>query len=263
VKICFLMERGDPPRMNSIFAEVFERLERQGIEVLVRFPENEIFRLDRLTVEADLYCLKSDTELALSLATGLERIGARIINSVDATLLAKDKVSAAFVLARAAIPAPRSIATRRPSDLKTELNAGPLILKAHRGYHGAGINIVNGPADLPDDSEYPEYVFAQDYLAGAGNDLKIYGIGEGVFGVRKPFSSNSFLRSGEPAWLSEEVINISRRCGAAFGLELYGLDLAEDDHGAYVVDVNYFPGYRGVPNAAELLTDHLMRASKN
>jgi len=263
VKICFLMERGDPPRLNSIFAEVFERLERHGVEPLVRFPENEIIRLDRLTVEADLYCLKSDTELALSLSTALERMGARIINSLAATLLAKDKVSAAWVLARAAIPTPRSIVARRPSDLKAELNAGPLILKAHRGYHGAGINVVNHPADLPDDSEYPEYVFAQNYLAGARNDLKIYGIGADVFGVRKQFSSNSFLSSGESVWLSEEVIDISRRCGAAFGLDLYGLDLAEDDHGTYVVDVNYFPGYRGVRNAAELLTDYLLRALKN
>jgi len=105
-------------------------------------------------------------------------------------------------------------------------------------------------------------VFAQKYLGRGRQDLKVFAIGEGLFGVRKAFSAHSFLQAGEPAPLSPEVRDIARRCGRAFGLELYGLDLVEDDSGVYVVDVNYFPGYRGVPHAARRLADYVMNAAK-
>ncbi|MGH9799104.1 MAG: hypothetical protein ACRD82_01970 [Blastocatellia bacterium] len=38
---------------------------------------------------------------------------------------------------------------------------------------------------------------------------------------------------------------------------MYGLDIIESDRGPYVVDVNYFPGYKGVPNAAGLIADYI------
>ena len=263
MKICFLMEQGDPPRLNPIFADTFASLEKSGVEVVIHFPEQELFRVDALSVEADLYCLKSDTEMAMSLATVLDGMGARLINSLDATLLAKEKVSAAYILARAGIPTPCSVAAARPVQLQSDLRRAPLILKPHRGYHGAGIKIVTGTDDTLDDTAYPGFVFAQEYLGKARTDLKVYVVGEHIFGVQKKFSGGSFLQSGTPTLLSEELKNIARRCGVAFGLELYGLDIAEDSTGAYVVDVNYFPGYRGVPNVSKLLTDHLLRALRN
>jgi len=237
VKISFIMERGDPPRLNPIFADVFGRLERAGVNVAVRFPEEELIRLNDLAIDADLYCLKSDGEMALSLATVLDGMGARILNPLDATLLAKDKVTAAYLL----------------------LTRGPLILKPHRGYHGAGVRVARSGADLAS-TNYPGVVFAQDYLERARVDLKVYAIGEQIFGVRKAFSRESFLHEGESAPLSNEIIGIARRIGAIFGLELFGLDIAEAGCGPRVVDVNYFPGYRGVPDAARLLTDYFLRA---
>jgi len=37
-----------------------------------------------------------------------------------------------------------------------------------------------------------------------------------------------------------------RRIGKAFGIELYSRDVAEDESGPGIVDVNYFPAYRGM-----------------
>ena len=259
MKISFLMERGDPPRLNPIFADVFGRLERAGVKVAVRFPEEELIRLDDLAIDADLYCLKSDGEMALSLATALHGMGARIMNSLEATLLAKDKVAAAFLLTRAGIPAPGAFVAPMATDLRARLNRGPLMLKPHRGYHGAGVRGARSAADLVS-ADYPGLVFAQDYLEGARRDLKVYAIGEQIFGVRKAFSPESFLHGGESMPLSNEIIDIARRTGVIFGLKLFGLDIAEDESGPRVVDVNYFPGYRGVPDAARLLTDHFLSA---
>jgi ribosomal protein S6--L-glutamate ligase len=243
-------------------AEVFERLKSQDVGVAVRYPEEELLRLDTLGVEADLYLLKSDTELALSLATVLERLGARVLNPAYASATAKDKIVAAAILHRAGIPTPRSLAAASPHQLAPYLETGPLILKAHRGYHGAGLCVVAEPEALPDDDAYPEVVFTQSYLSGGRSDLKVFGIGDEIFGVRKPFAQESFLRAGEPTPLSADVENIARRCAAAFALVLYGLDIVETDDGPSIVDINYFPGYRGVPDAACRLTDYIVQAAK-
>jgi ribosomal protein S6--L-glutamate ligase len=227
----------------------------------VRYPEEELLRLDTLAVEADVYLLKSNTELALSLATALEALGARVLNRASASALAKDKVQAAAALLTAGIPTPRSLAAARPVQLGAEMADGPLILKPHRGHYGAGITVVETPAAFPGEEAYPGLVFAQRYLSRARTDLKVFGIGDEAFGVRKPFSPGSFLREGRPCPLSPEVEDIARRCGRAFGLTLYGLDIAESEDGPQVVDVNAFPGYRGVPDAARRLAEHISGAS--
>jgi ribosomal protein S6--L-glutamate ligase len=264
-RVCFLLERGTPPRLNPILAETFTLLEARGVSVSVRYPEDELVRLDRMTVDADLYLLKSDTEMALSLATALEGLGGRVLNRASACALAKDKVVAAAILHRAGIPTPRSLAASRPGQLALHLLAGPLIFKAHRGYHGVGLATADRAEALPGEDAYPDLAFAQAFLSRARTDLKVLGIGDDVFGVRKPFGPDSYTKFGEPVALTPAVEDIARRCAKAFGLELYGLDLAEGEDGSYVavVDVNYFPGYRGVPDAARRLADHIARAARS
>ena len=263
MKICFLLERGSPPRSNPIMSDVFRKLERFGAQVELRYPEEELLRLDTLAVDADLYLLKSDTEMALSLATALAGMGGRIINSLDATLLAKDKVLAAAVLWRAGIPTPRSFMARRATQLSSIAEGSAVILKPYRGYHGVGITVAEGPEQLPDGDDDPEFVFAQEYLANARKDLKVFAIGDEIFGVRKEFSAESFLNPGDSVRLTDEVVAIARECGKAFGLELYGLDIAENRDGPFVVDVNYFPGYRGVPDAPRRLAEYIVEAAQD
>lgn len=262
MRLDFLLERGSPPRLNPILAEAFSLLTGRGCKLKVTFPEEELIRLDSLSVEADLYLLKSDTELALSLATALERLGGRILNSCGAAILAKDKVLAAATLLRAGLRPPRSLVAARPAQLAAYAATGALILKPYRGYHGAGIAVVESPDALPAGNVYPDLVFAQAYLARARKDLKVFAIGDDIFGVRKSFAQDSFLRAGEPASLPPEVEDIARRCAQAFDLKLYGLDIAEDEGGYSIIDVNYFPGYRGVPDAARRLAEYILKAAK-
>jgi ribosomal protein S6--L-glutamate ligase len=260
-RVCFLLERGNPPRLNPVLARTFNHLEARQIEVAVHFPEEELLRLDKFRIEADLYVLKSDTELALSLATALEHVGARVLNRARASILAKEKLLAAAIMAQAGIPGPCSFAAARPAQLAHRVSPRrPLILKPHRGYHGVGIKVAERSAELAS-AAYPDVVFAQEFLVRARRDLKVFAIGDEVFGVRKAFAPDSFLRVGEPVALSSEVEQIARRCGAAFGLELYGLDVAEDPEAEpRIIDVNYFPGYRGVPDADRRLADYIAAA---
>ena len=98
---------------------------------------------------------------------------------------------------------------------------------------------------------------SSDLIPGPGEDLKIYCVGDEVQGVRKQFSETSFSVAGRHGEITDEVRRISRRVGEVCGLGLYGLDIIESDRGPYVVDVNYFPGYKGVPNAGAMIADYI------
>ena len=63
--------------------------------------------------------------------------------------------------------------------------------------------------------------------------------------------------SAIPSPVSAEVRRIALRCGEVSGLGLYGLDMIEGLDGPVVVDLNYFPSYRGVPDAAPLIADYI------
>jgi ribosomal protein S6--L-glutamate ligase len=262
-RICFLLERGNPPRRNRVLEATIALLAERGVMVWAEYPEETLIRLDRLAVEADLYLLKSNTDLALSLATALERLGAHVLNSCAATRQAKNKVQAASVLLRNRLPTPRSLAASRPVGFAAEVEAGgPLILKPHRGHYGLGLVVAERAGSLPASEDFldRDVVFAQRFLANARTDLKIFGIGDTAFGVRKTFEAGtSFAREGKPELLSPELEDLARTTGHAFGLGLYGLDVAEDADGApYMVDINAFPGYRGVPDAPRRLADYIM-----
>lgn len=263
MKVAVFLERGNPPRLNQVYADAFALLEQRGIQCDLIYPEEQLIALDTLKVDADLYLLKSDSELSLSLAIALEAMGGRVLNSAYASQLAKNKVLASSILARAGLPAPRSVAGATPAQVAALFGHEPIIFKPYRGYHGVGIAVAHHGASLPAQSDYPDLVFAQEYLGAARKDLKVFVIGEHVFGVRKEFSSNSYLQAGAPTVLPPEIDDIVRRCGKAFGLELYGLDIAEDESGVFIIDVNYLPGYRGIPNAPRLLAEHIISALRN
>jgi len=50
--------------------------------------------------------------------------------------------------------------------------------------------------------------------------------------------------------------------GRALGLGQFGRDVIESDDGPVVVDVNYFPGYKGVPDAGAMIADYIDRYAR-
>jgi len=232
---------------TPLLRDVCRALADRAIEVEWGVVEEMALRADTLSPEYDLYLLKSYTDLALSLAATLDAQGARILNPYRACAMARDKVVASRRLAAAGIRTPRTWMTANLALLAPRLADGPLIVKPLRGVHGAGVRVVHRPEQLSS-SPTPEPVVVQELVPGSGRDLKLYVAGVQVFGVHKAFSPTSFQESGEPCEVSAEAREIALRCGESFGLGLYGLDLVEGPDGPVVVDVNYFPGYRGVPD---------------
>lgn len=257
MKLYFLLVRRVPPVPSPILLEVFDNLRRRRFEVEAGIAEEMVQRPDRLRVDYDLYLLKSHTELSLTLAGVLHAQGARILNPYPNCLATQNKIVASRLLRAAGVPTPPCWVTGDLRLLRPLAEQKPLILKPYLEHRGRGLRIVRNPRELEAIPPPDTPVLVQEFIEGTGEDLKLYVVGEEVFAVRKKFSPASFTQPGQPCPVSEEMREITRGCGQVFGLGLYGVDIVEDSRGFWVIDVNAFPGYKGVPRAAPLIADYI------
>jgi len=259
MRLRFLLARRVPDGPSEIVLAVSELLRRKGFQVSSGIAEEELLDPARLGGEADLWLLKSYTPLSMSLAGALHAGGARLLNSYPASAAARNKITAARVLEDAGVPAPRCWVTGDLSLLAPLVREMALVVKPHLGWRGQGVRVVRGEAELRALPPPAEPVLVQEWIPGPGVDLRVYVAGERVFATRKPFSGTSYAVPGTQVPVTEEIRAIALRCGRAFGLGLFGLDVIESPAGPRVVDVNIFPGYKGIPEAPEALAAYVAR----
>jgi ribosomal protein S6--L-glutamate ligase len=262
VRLYFILVRRVPPVPSPVLMDAFELLERDGFEVSSGIPEEMLLEADRFEVEHDLYLLKSHTELSLSIAGVLHARRARLLNPYPSCIATQNKIVAARRLRAAGVPTPRCWVTADLSLLEPVVAEIPLVIKPYMGHRGTGIHVARNRDELAAVPEPVGPVLIQEHVEGGEEDLKVYVVGDQVFAVRKPFSATSFTQPGRPCAVSPEVRDVALRCGHAMGLGLYGLDLIESEDGPVVVDLNYFPGYKGVPQAAPLIADYVARYAR-
>jgi ribosomal protein S6--L-glutamate ligase len=240
------------------------RLRDCGARVDLIAPADGPWDVAAIRPQHDLYVLKAKTPLTLSLAGALAMGGAAVVNTVGACTLARDKIAATAVLAGCGVPVPPSWATGRATRLLPLLEEGPLWLKPQRGSQGAGVRRVDNPAglDVPDVETdpfgLPLPLFAQREVPSGGHDLKVYVVGSRLWAITRRFPARSTQdKIGTPAVLPPEVRIAALVCGRALGLELYGVDVLVAGDRFFVVDVNAFPGYKGVQEAPRQLAAYL------
>jgi ribosomal protein S6--L-glutamate ligase len=263
MRIRFLLARRIPDGPSEIVLAVAKILARQGFDVESTIAEEALQRPEEMGSEADLFVLKSYTPLSLTLAGVLHSAGARVLNPYPACAASRNKILAAQVLHAAAIPTPRSWVTANFTLLASLAREIPLVVKPCLGWRGQGVRVVRGEAELLALPVPQEPVLVQELIPGPGEDLRVYVAGDQVFATRKPFSSASYSVPGQEVPVTDEVRRIALRCGEAFGLGLYGLDIIESPDGPRVVDVNYFPGYKGISRGPEAVASYIARYAQD
>lgn len=250
-------------RAPSIMPEVMRLLSKWGVKVDAIYPEARLTDLSRLRIEHDLYFLKSGSDLAWSFAGALHAAGAKIIDPYPVAALMRDKIIATRILQEAGIPTPESYVNSRPEQLAPLLDHGALLVKPHLGSNGRGVRVIWDADELDDLPTGQGPVFAQRYYKPDGLDRKIYCIGGQLFGVERVWPAQTYEEKlGAPFTITPELRDIALRCGRAFGVDLYGVDVILSDGRPYVVDVNSFPGFKGVPDAALRVADYIYAAAQ-
>ena len=282
MRICFLME---PPRSpSSVTFQIIEGLKKTGADVEIVTERTGLVDLEHFQFDYDLYLFKSHSPLAESLAAAAHYRNCTLLNEYPATMKVRDKVLTCTMLLQAGIPTPRTFVTDNIETLRPVVQQMPIVVKPYRGRRGQGIEVCMTEADFDrllerraEDSPPPDddggedgtalgerLVFAQEYEEHEPYDYKAYAVGEYVHAIKRIFPAKTREeKDGKPVGEDPELEDLVRRCGRLFGLELYGVDLVRTPKGYSVIEVNCFPGYKGVPEGGDRISRFILDRAEN
>ncbi len=225
---------------------------------------DDLIDVARVRPDYDLYVLKNRKDLGMSVAADLHRAGATLLNPYPVAALLRDRIVTFRVLRAAGVPVPETFVASHASQLLPALDRGPLIIRAHRRARPRASAVVSNAAELAALGPMDEPVFAQRYHAPDGPmHRKIYSIGSERFGVLRARPAHTAAEKlGHPFTLTPELEDIARRCGSAFGIDLFGLDVVESQGRPYVIDISSFPGFKGVPHGPRRLARYIYAAAE-
>ncbi|WP_330294557.1 ATP-grasp domain-containing protein [Streptomyces sp. NBC_00503] len=256
MKLCFLVE--EHYRHDGMPNEVVRQLTAWGHQVDVVRPGGSLLRMSAAvgSGDHDAWVLKTVSGgPGLTLLEAAAAAGMTTVNDARSIRGVRDKALAAAIGRGRGLPLPTTYAAARP-ELLAEIpdSEYPLVVKPADGSSGRGVHLVSSPEQLT--AMLPELagegmLIAQPYVPNSGTDLKVYAVGGELFATerRSPLYPDCPVPE-RLVPLSAEIAEIGARVGEVYGLDLYGLDVLLGPEGPVVVDVNDFPSFRQVPDAA-------------
>jgi ribosomal protein S6--L-glutamate ligase len=267
-RLCFIVEeRYENDVMPGAVVDV---LRSCGHHVDVLRPNGTVADLwDLLPTDVaryDAFVLKTVSEgPGLSLLDAAAAAGVTTVNDYRAIRLARDKAVAAVRARAAGIPFPKTWFASRTGLLdQIPADAYPLVIKPNNGSSLKDVYRVDTSEELArlaiDDSTR---MLAQPYLANPGYDLKLYNSGDEVFATvkRSPLHPGAEVVE-EQIPVTPELRTLARAVGRVFGLDIYGIDVIRTDEGYMVLDINDFPSFGNVPQAAWRLARTVLRVTR-
>ncbi|MES4908688.1 MULTISPECIES: ATP-grasp domain-containing protein [unclassified Streptomyces] len=256
MRLCFLVE--EHYRHDGMPLEVIRQLTAWGHRVDVVWPGSSLVSVAEAVGAGshDAWVLKTVSGgPGLTLLEAAAAVGLTTVNDARSIRGVRDKVLAAAIGAARGLPMPRTYAAARPESLAEIPEAEfPLVVKPADGSSGRAVRLVSSPdrlAGLRAELTGEGMLIAQPYVANSGVDLKVYCVGGELYATERssPLHPEGPVRERRVP-LSAEVGRIAAEAGAAFGLDLYGVDVLLGPDGPVIVDVNDFPSFRQVPDAA-------------
>ncbi|HKC75274.1 MAG TPA: alpha-L-glutamate ligase [Chloroflexota bacterium] len=266
MKICLIVDNPDTRRHPVIGVLLHKLSPRHGVRLLdVRgLTSADAVAQEEMRVLADVYLLKSHAIQALDVAYRLEQRGALVVNPWSATVACQDRVLMAQRVCGTDCPWPQTWNLGTVGDVLAREDVlatlpFPLIIKSRYSRREDLVlkvhNVEEVQALAPRWRQEP--VLLQEFAGGDGWDIKVWVIGQQVFAARRrtplepPTVKEDFpLLAGD---VPNEWAQVALEIGRVFGLRLYGVDLLMTARGPLIVDVNAFPGFRGVHGASSAL----------
>jgi ribosomal protein S6--L-glutamate ligase len=266
MRICLIMDNPETPHHPVIAVALQQLSTMHDVRLLdIRtLTGPQAIAAEKEHPRADLYLLKSHAPQALDVAHYLEQQGALVVNSWVSSVACQDRVIMAQRMHEANLPWPR---TRNFPTLQALLSDPdmlaslpfPLIIKSSYSHRGDLVDKVHSVEQLQSlaGNWDREPVVLQEFAAGDGWDIKLWVIDRQIFAARRrtPLEANASKEDFPilPHELPADWAHIALEIGRVFDLRLYGVDLLLTAQGPMIVDVNSFPGFRGVPGAVQAL----------
>ncbi|MBF6047630.1 alpha-L-glutamate ligase [Streptomyces sp. NRRL B-1677] len=239
-------------------------------------PRHDVVALDPATAAdpaagelADVYLLKTRTPRALAFARRLEERGAPVLNSAGSTALVQDRTAMAEVALAAGLP---FVATATEASLAELAARGdlsyPVVVKSRRSRRDDLVARVDDPVRLAVlAAEWGgEPAVVQRFTPNDGWDHKLWVVGDHVFAGLRRSELAAPAGTGTESLPTDRLpagwLDVVRRVGEAFALDVYGVDLLDVAGTPLIVDVNAFPGIRGQSGAPEALAALALHTAK-
>lgn len=261
--ICVSLLLGKPPTPGSLLAEVIENLTDRGDRVEVLLPHEQSVDPEALS-DRDLVVHRGlHTTLTPLLGTIHER-GIPLCTPFAADEALRDRRSWRRQLLAAGLPLPPA---EEPDDWRAVLESGrdrEIVVKALSG-PGRGSQVLAGTAGtLPADAPFPGPYLIEPRLVAENIDRKLYLAGDTVRGLLKPSTlTHAHVPTGEVFAPEDELVELALEVGRVLDGHLCGVDVLRTPEGPVIIDVNAFPGFRGVAEAPELVAAHLREHARS
>jgi glutathione synthase/RimK-type ligase-like ATP-grasp enzyme len=250
----------------------------------------DLENMSKLINDIDLLIVKVRSECSIDLLHYAKIHNIPTMHDVDTVLLIRNKVALDYALRKVLhdnsdvlenIKLPKSW-THNLSEINTfkewAANKLPIVIKSHFQHDKyMRFNFLVRKIEEVDKyckmySNFLYYdVYIQKFIECDGIDRKVYMIGDKILGIKRENPIYIYLRenpesidvdtiSREEYQVPEEMKTLARILSRELNLKIFGFDLIKSikDNKYYLVDLNDFPGLRGIKDIDVILADFIM-----
>ncbi len=207
----------------------------------------------------NLIFIKTKDDPALHWLRAVERLGTRLVNTLDAISASKDRFRSLDLAAAAQVPVPAHYF----GPLK-DIPFSRFVVKSPQDDDDDKTPIAilspSQPAALLDHLDPQAAVYAQEYVETTW-EFKIYSVGSELFGFyQHPILVNpNKHHSRQPLEVSPLLADLTRRTLQAVGLEVGGVDFLGSPTEPLMTDVNSTQGLQSFPQGYAALSRYFDR----
>lgn len=256
--IAFLI--GKPMARGSMIAGVVERLHHHWSTVTLHRPSKDSPLPDGI-LESDRIVQRGLGVEELSQIAKIEAAGVRCINRIPAAMACANRWTLMSRLRNGGIAIPETYLIDSWATVLEQTQGTPSVVKALDGELGRGAHVLLAPDGvLPSIKPFDGPFIVQEYLPGNPTVNKVYVAGSKMRGLVKKSLIVKELDDTYvvPFAVRDQLQEISARVGNVLSLDIFGVDYLDGPHGPTVIDVNPFPGFRGIPDASRIIAEHVV-----
>lgn len=285
-------------REHEIMNSVINKLKTvSDLNLYFHDPTKKFFNLSRMPKaikEADLIIVKVRNDCSIDLLHFAKINKISTLHSVDTVLMCKNKIALDYALRKVFKTNPQ---IRKHFTLPNSWNNNvtdvqkfkkwatpklPIVLKSHFQHdkYNRFNFLVRKIEEIDIFCERYKHllyydIYIQKFIECDGFERKIYVIGDKTFGIirenpiyiylkKKPDNIDVDTIKRREFKITKEIHNLAQILSKEMNLKIFGFDLVQpvNSNKYYFIDLNDFPGFRGIKNIESILSDYLINFIK-
>lgn len=250
---------GKPLHQQSVVSGMIEQL-HHSFPTISLHHAREHKELPGWLLGSDLIVQRGLSQAVLASAERFEENGVRCCNTIVATRLCGSRLAISERLAFAGVPIPATRGFESWPGVLQIAERQPIVVKRDTTEVGRGaqVLIATDGGELPKLPPFGGPYIVEDFISDGTTVHKLYIVNRKVRGLRKQSqSTGESIISAISFEVEGPLRNLAFQTRDAIGLEIFGMDVLMGRDGPVVVDVNPFPGFRGIDDAARLIANHI------